>query len=76
MERIKSSEPATKELYNNRLIYGYHIRAFIHSHPNSINPSKADMEFKRRVEHNSRILGAPPPQTKIWHVKTGVYYDY
>ena len=76
VERIKSSEPATKELYNNRLIYGYHIRAFIHSHPNSINPSKADMEFKRRVEHNSRILGAPPPQTKIWHVKTGVYYDY
>ena len=76
VQYIKSSEPAASELYNNRLRYGYHIRAFIHSHPNSPNPSEADMIFKQRVANNYIRLGSKTPATKIWVVSSGQYIDF
>ena len=76
VKHIRSSEPATPELYNKRIRYGYHIRAFIHSHPNSLKPSKADMEFKRRLENNYIRLGSKTPATKIWVVSSGLYIDF
>jgi RHS repeat-associated protein len=76
VKHIRSSEPATPELYNKRLRYGYHIRAFIHSHPNSDKPSKADMIFKQLVENNYIRLGSKTPATKIWVVSSGLYISF
>ena len=64
-----SSEKSGWLVFSGRLQYGYTIRAWKHSHPNSsTNASDADMSLKTSVNKILQDSGRTRPQYNIYHV--------
>ena len=72
-----AAEPSSTYLWNDRLQYGYTVRAINHSHPLSVDPSGSDLQFAYRIRHiYSNIKKAPAPNFNLFYVKENRYIPF